>query len=63
MGDFDTRLESLRPGTVAVLGVPYDEASSYMRGPAEAPAFIRDALHSGSSNLTTECGMAFGTGT
>ena len=42
---------------VVILGLPLDENSSYLRGPAEAPATIREALHSGSSNLCSESGL------
>jgi arginase len=48
------RCESLNSGDVAVFGIPWDEHSSYLRGPAQAPARIREALHCGSSNLCTE---------
>jgi arginase len=44
----------LEPGTVAVLGVPLDENSTFMRGAALAPARIRQVLHAGSSNLCSE---------
>ena len=40
-----------------LLGVPYDAHSSYLRGPAEAPAAVRQALHSGSANWWTELGV------
>jgi arginase len=46
--------ENLAPGSVAVLGIPYDENSSFMRGPARAPARIREMLHSGSANMCAE---------
>jgi hypothetical protein len=39
---------------VVVFGVPYDENSSFMQGPASAPARIREVLHSGSMNLCSE---------
>jgi len=45
------------PGLVAVVGVPYDEQSSFLRGAARAPAQIRDALACGSSNWCTEAGV------
>jgi agmatinase len=45
---------------VTVVGVPLDENSSFLRGPALAPARIRAALHSGSMNLTTEAGIDLG---
>jgi len=44
----------LTPGTVAVLGVPLDENSTFMRGAALAPARIRQVLRAGSSNLCSE---------
>jgi arginase len=47
-------LETLPPCAVAVVGVPLDENSSFLRGPALAPRRIRDALHAGSSNWCTE---------
>ncbi|MFQ5568491.1 MAG: agmatinase [Rhodothermales bacterium] len=53
--------DDLRPGTVAVLGLPTDENSSFMRGPALAPPRIRDALHSGSANLCSESGLDLST--
>ena len=47
-------LEAQTPCAVAVLGVPVDENSSFLRGPALAPRRIRDVLHAGSSNWCTE---------
>jgi agmatinase len=41
----------------SLLGVPWDEHSSFLRGPALAPAAIRDALRSPSSNPSTESGL------
>jgi arginase len=38
----------------ALLGLPYDASSSYMRGAANAPRAIREALHCESSNLWSE---------
>jgi len=43
-------------GIPTLLGVPYDASSSYLRGPSQAPPRIREALHSPSSNLSTESG-------
>jgi arginase len=45
---------------VIVLGVPWDEQSSFLRGAASAPARIRQALHDGSANLCTEHGLDLG---
>jgi agmatinase len=38
----------------AILGVPYDASSSFRRGPARAPARIREALWSPAGNSWTE---------
>jgi len=47
--------------TVALLGVPWDEHSSFRRGAALAPPAIRAALRSPSTNLSTESGLDLGT--
>ena len=39
---------------VTVFGIPFDENSSFLRGPAFAPAKIRQAFHSDSANYFTE---------
>ena len=44
------------PHPIAVVGVPYDEGSSFMKGPKLAPARIREALLGGSTNWFTELG-------
>mgnify|MGYP006290740089 CR=1 FL=1 len=44
-------------GGVAVLGVPFDANSSFLRGPALAPARIRETLASGAGNDFTESGV------
>ncbi|ABF41119.1 agmatinase [Candidatus Koribacter versatilis Ellin345] len=41
---------------IALLGIAYDEKSSFLRGPAEAPAAIRRALASDSANSWSEDG-------
>lgn len=51
---------NLQPGTVAIVGVPTDENSSFLRGAAQAPARIRQVLHAGSSNLASESGFDLG---
>ncbi len=43
--------------SVAVVGVPYDEQSSFLKGAAKAPAIIREAYHSSSTNKCTESGL------
>jgi agmatinase len=45
---------------VALLGVPWDEHSSFARGAALAPAAIRAALRSPSTNLAAESGLDLG---
>lgn len=52
--------ETLEPGQVALLGVPWDAHSSFLRGPALAPRQIRAALHSGAMNLCAESGLDLG---
>ena len=47
-------------GTPALVGLPYDASSSYLRGPADAPAVIREALWSPSANSWTELGVNIG---
>lgn len=52
-------------GTVATLirliGLPTDSHSSFLRGPAQAPAAIRAALASDHANQATELGPELGT--
>lgn len=50
----------LRPGSVAVLGLPTDEHSSFLRGAALAPPAIRQVLYSGACNLSAENGIDLG---
>jgi agmatinase len=57
MGDFQTRLDGLESGMVAVLGVPSDFQSSFRRGPADAPAKIRETLYSDMTNMCAENGV------
>ena len=42
---------------VAILGVRYDGSSSYLRGSADAPPMIREALWSGVGNPWSELGL------
>jgi arginase len=48
--------EDIRRGAVALVGVPSDENSSLLRGPAQAPGRIREVLYSGSSSDCSEDG-------
>ncbi len=47
----------LGPGLIALAGAPFDEYSSYLKGPAAAPEKIREAFHSPSGNYFTESGI------
>ena len=53
-------LRRVQPGHVALLGIPLDENSSYLRGCASAPARVREVIASGSSNLCAEGGTDVG---
>jgi len=44
----------------ALLGIPLDVNSSYLRGPSRAPAKIREALSSDASNKWSELGVDVG---
>jgi len=47
-------LDTLEENAVVVIGAPYDENSTYMRGSAGAPPKIREALTCGSANMCSE---------
>ena len=42
---------------IGLVGIPYDEKSSFLKGPAKAPPLIREALASDSANLFAENGV------
>ena len=52
-----TNTDTIRPGTVAVVGIPFDTNSSFMRGSAQAPVHIRNVIKSGVSNMCSESGI------
>ena len=54
---FAGQVDGLRSGMVALLGIPFDEHSSFLSGPALAPGRIREVLHSGETNLSAERGL------
>ena len=56
------KLDELQAGTVVVLGIPFEENSSFLRGTAGAPEQIRAVLHSGAGNLCVESGLDLSTG-
>jgi arginase len=45
------------PARLRLIGLPYDSSSSFLRGPAEAPAVIRAALESSHWNSWSELGQ------
>jgi arginase len=52
-----TLTTDLPPDAVVMVGVPFDDFSSFLRGPAKAPALIRRALDDGASNRFAENGI------
>ncbi|HET9409994.1 MAG TPA: agmatinase [Candidatus Sulfotelmatobacter sp.] len=54
--------KSKPPKAISLLGIPLDMNSTYLRGAAEAPPRIREALRCDSSNLWTEDGVDLGHG-
>ena len=42
--------------SVAIVGIPFDENSSFLRGCAQAPQQIREAFQSAATNMCTESG-------
>lgn len=42
--------------TINLIGIPFDEKSSFMRGPADGPDMIREVFHDGSANYFSENG-------
>jgi arginase len=46
-----------QPNHISIIGVPFDRQSSYLRGPALAPARIRESLVCESANMWTENGI------
>jgi len=47
-------VQELVKGDIALVGIPFDENSSFMRGPAKAPELIINAIESDSANYYTE---------
>ena len=47
-------------GTPVLVGIPFDGQSSYLRGPADAPPKIREAIACDASNKWTESGVDLG---
>ena len=49
-----TSLTSISSGQIVLVGLPFDENGSFMKGPSKAPELIIDALESDSANYFTE---------
>jgi arginase len=58
----DDQNSGLKRLQVAIIGLPFDENSSFLRGAAGAPPVIRSALHSDAGHLWTESGIDLGAG-
>lgn len=58
MQTIEKKLGELVAGNIALIGIPDDENSTFMRGPALAPSIIRSTLSNGSANLFAESGIS-----
>lgn len=54
MSLYRKKIAELNPGEIALLGIPFDDNSSFLKGPAKAPPLIIDAIESDSANYFTE---------
>lgn len=57
MTDFGGAIQKGPDGDVAIIGIPYDDKSSYLKGPAKGPQAIRKASTSKMINAWTELGI------
>ena len=53
----------MRENKVGIIGIPFDEKSSFLKGAAQGPDEIRKYLNDGSSNFVTESGYELIEGT
>jgi len=53
----DAGCETSTQARVAIIGLPFDANSSFLRGAAEAPPLIREALYSDAGHMWTESGI------
>ncbi len=51
-----SNIKNLQSKDLAILGIPFDANSSFLKGPSQAPQTIREQLHCGSANYFTEHG-------
>ncbi|OEK00375.1 agmatinase [Roseivirga sp. 4D4] len=54
MGLIRSTLDQLNANDIALVGIPFDENSSFMQGPAKAPESIIDSIESDSANFFAE---------
>ncbi len=47
-------IDELNPNDIAIIGIPFDENSSFLRGSAKAPELIIQSMESDSANFFTE---------
>jgi len=60
MSNFNIKNKKLTAKEIAVLGIPFDRNSSFLRGAALAPLRIREALFCESTNMWTEKSIDLG---
>ena len=48
------KTSTLKLGNIALIGIPFDDYSSFLKGPAKAPPLIIEAIESDSANYFTE---------
>lgn len=53
----NSNLEKLKSDFVALIGMPFDDYSSHLKGPASAPALIREMMVCESANTWSELGL------
>lgn len=54
MGISNGNISTLQSNDIALIGIPFDENSSFLQGPAKAPELIIQSLNSDSANSFTE---------
>jgi len=54
MGIKRSTIDTLAANDIALIGIPFDENSSFLQGPAKAPELIIESLESDSANFFTE---------
>ena len=60
MAQLNNAADEVAKAAVVLIGIPFDLHSTFMRGPALAPARIREVLHAGATNLCAETGIDLG---